>query len=119
LQRLRTDHWRSLAELNIPVSKDLLNRLVINGWVEKHDQGRGFELKITSAGSDALKAKIPMTVPPRKAPATHAEADAIVTTALELPARLCTEVDMWATRRALTRAAALRRLVELGLKVKR
>jgi hypothetical protein len=59
LQRLRTDQWLSFAGLNIAAGAGLLKRLVSNGWMESRGQGRAFEVKLTAAGLDALKAKIP------------------------------------------------------------
>jgi hypothetical protein len=118
LQRLRTDQWRTLAALKISVGYRLLERLVANGWVERRDAGGVIEIKMTSVGWEALKAPIPTTVAPRKAPERHPDADMVVMT-VELPEAICVEVDMWASRRTLTRTAALRRLVELGLKAKR
>ncbi len=119
LQRLRTDHWRSIAALKISVGYRLLERLLVNGWVERRDGGGVIELKLTSAGSEALKMPIPTAVAPRKPPAGPPEANHVVVTTLALPATLCSEVDVWASGRALTREAALRQLVELGLKMKK
>jgi hypothetical protein len=119
MQRLRTDHWRPLAKLDISIGHGLLNRLVMNGWVERRDGGGFIELKMTAAGAEALRAPIPTTIALRKAPERHPEGDTIVVTKLELPEALCAEVDRWANRHSLTRTVALRRLLELGLKAKR
>ncbi len=120
MQRLRTDNWRKMAELKISVGYRLLERLVENGWVERRDEN-GVELKMTGAGSEALKAPIPTMVAPRKPkPAVgHTVADTVIINTLEMPARTCAEVDVWASRRALTRTEAIRRLVELGLKAEK
>jgi hypothetical protein len=59
LQRLRTGQWLSFAGLNIAAGAGLLKRLVSNGWIESRGHGRAFELKLTAAGLEALKAKIP------------------------------------------------------------
>jgi len=59
LQRLRTDRWLSFAGLNIAAGAGLLKRLVLNGWMESRGHGQAFELKLTTAGLEALKAKIP------------------------------------------------------------
>jgi hypothetical protein len=119
LQRLRTDQWRTLAALKISVGYRLLERLVANDWVERRDAGGFIELKMTEAGFEALKAPIPTTVAPRKAPEKQIEADTVVVAKLELPEALCAEVDRWASRHSLTRTVALRQLLELGLKAKR
>ena len=60
LQRLRTDVWRSFAKLNIPASDGLLERLANNGWIERRRMSSELELKLTAAGLDALRAKIPV-----------------------------------------------------------
>jgi hypothetical protein len=59
LQRLRTDQWRTVAKLKVAVADGLLSRLTSNGWVEQRGQARALELKLTSAGLEALRAKIP------------------------------------------------------------
>ena len=58
LQRLSTDKWQPFAKLNLVVGDKLLDRLAINGWVERRRQGQMLELKLTQAGLEALKAKI-------------------------------------------------------------
>ncbi len=59
MQRLRTDEWRKLAKLNVAAGPGLLNTLAVNGWIEKRGHGPALELKLTAAGLDALRAKIP------------------------------------------------------------
>ena len=58
LQRLRTDGWRTFAQLNLIVSDHLLKKMVANGWIESHRVGATFKLKLTAKGQAALRAKI-------------------------------------------------------------
>jgi hypothetical protein len=59
LQRLRTDQWRSLVQLNVSAGDTLLASLVRNGWMERRGEHPTIELKVTPTGLDALRAKIP------------------------------------------------------------
>jgi hypothetical protein len=59
LQRLRTDEWQSFAKLNFVVGDRLSVRLVDRGWVERRCVGGAIELKLTTSGLEALRAKLP------------------------------------------------------------
>ena len=61
MQRLRTDTWRRVVKLSVPVGTAGLVKLVANGWVELQDSGQGTEARLTADGLDALRAKIPVT----------------------------------------------------------
>ena len=57
LQQLRVDIWRSSIQLNLIVSDHLLKKLVANGWIESRRAGGTLELKLTTEGLTALRAK--------------------------------------------------------------
>jgi hypothetical protein len=64
MQRLRTDAWRSLSTLSVAAGEGTLATLVRNGWIER----RGMELRLTAAGLEALRAKLPVSERPREEP---------------------------------------------------
>ena len=57
MQRLSTDRWRRVATLDVAAGDKLLAALVKNGWIELRQN----ELRLTPAGLEALKAKLPNT----------------------------------------------------------
>lgn len=63
LQHLNAETWLTFAKLGVPARTLLLQRLKENGWIEWRGQGPSFELKLTIAGLDALRAKIPVDLP--------------------------------------------------------
>ncbi len=63
LQRLRTDAWQSFASIKVTAGEKLLDGLAVKGWIERRGEGPALELKLTSEGLDALRAKIPEGFP--------------------------------------------------------
>ena len=59
LQRLRTDVWRSFNQVNVAISEQLMNKLVVYRWIESRSVGGTLELRLTTEGLSALRAKIP------------------------------------------------------------
>ncbi len=58
MQRLRTDQWLNPNTHNIAVSKHLLNKLTVLGWIEHRGEGQALELRLTPAGLEALRAPV-------------------------------------------------------------
>ncbi len=56
MQRLSADKWRHVATLDVAAGDKLLAKLVSNGWIELREN----ELRLTPAGLEALRAKIPV-----------------------------------------------------------
>jgi hypothetical protein len=63
MQRLRTDAWRSLSTITVAAGDRLLASLVRNGWIERN----GGELRLTTSGLEALRAKLPAKERPQHA----------------------------------------------------
>jgi chromosome segregation and condensation protein ScpB len=59
MQRLRVNEWRSVPKLGVKVGDGLLKTLVANGWIEQRGEGHTLEIKLTAAGLDAFRAKMP------------------------------------------------------------
>jgi hypothetical protein len=62
MQRLRTDAWRKLSTISVSAGDRLLASLVRNGWIERNEG----EIRLTVAGLDALRAKLPTKERPRR-----------------------------------------------------
>jgi hypothetical protein len=59
LQRLRTDNWRRRTAITVSAGEPLFLGLLRQGWIERRGEGQAAELKLTPAGLEALRAKIP------------------------------------------------------------
>lgn len=59
MQRLNVGEWRSVPKLGVKVGDGLLKTLVANGWIEQRGQGYALEIRLTTAGLDAFRAKMP------------------------------------------------------------
>ena len=59
LQRLLSGEWKTLTQLGVMAGDGLLERLSNHGWIERRVIGRTREIKITPAGIEALRARIP------------------------------------------------------------
>jgi hypothetical protein len=59
LQRLLSGEWKTLTQLGVMAGDGLLERLKKHGWIERRVVGRTHEIKITPAGVEALRARIP------------------------------------------------------------
>ena len=59
LQRLLSGEWKTLTQLGVMAGDGLLERLNNRGWIELREVGRTREIKITPAGIEALRARIP------------------------------------------------------------
>ena len=68
LQRLLSGEWKTLIQLGVMAGEGLLERLHKHGWIERRALGRYPEIRITSAGIEAMRARIPNS-PQQKKPA--------------------------------------------------
>lgn len=59
MQQLRVEEWRSVPKLGVKVGDGVLKTLVANGWIEQRGQGHTLEVKLTSVGLEAFRAKLP------------------------------------------------------------
>ena len=57
MDTLRSGGWKLARQLQVPVSKLLLERMTAFGWIESRGSGPGLELKITPSGLVALRAR--------------------------------------------------------------
>ena len=55
LNHLRSGGWAVISELPVPVGEATIDRVVKNGWAERRGDGLMSEIKLTSAGLDALQ----------------------------------------------------------------
>ena len=59
LQRMPSGEWKTLIRLGVAVGEGLLVRMARHGWIEQRGVGRSQEIKITPAGIEAMRARIP------------------------------------------------------------
>lgn len=59
MQRLLSGDWKTLTQLGVMAGEGLLDSMAKHGWIERRSVGRHPEIKITSAGIDAMRAPIP------------------------------------------------------------
>jgi hypothetical protein len=59
MQRLRTDQWRTVASLGSSAGEGALNTMARNGWIERNGEGQATEVRLTTEGLEALRAKLP------------------------------------------------------------
>jgi hypothetical protein len=51
--------WKSPTKLGVAFGEGLLMRLAKHGWIEQRGIGKSHEIKITLAGIEAMRARIP------------------------------------------------------------
>jgi hypothetical protein len=59
LQRMLSGEWKTLIQLGVAVGEGLLVRMIKHGWIEQRGIGKSHEIKITPAGFEAMRARIP------------------------------------------------------------
>ncbi len=112
---MSTDKWLPIGKLSVPAGYRLLDGLANNGWVDRRGDGPTLELRATTAGLNALKAKIPDGASRNENGLKKAERLRVST---ELPVGIIADVDDWAALQNTPRSEAICRLVEIGLKTK-
>lgn len=58
MQYLRSGEWKFAARLPVLASEYALDRMVANGWMERRGSRDKIEIRLTTAGLDALKAPV-------------------------------------------------------------
>jgi hypothetical protein len=56
MHNLRAGDWRIAQHLSVPASQHMLDSIFSYGWIERRGEGPNTEIRITSAGLDALRA---------------------------------------------------------------
>jgi hypothetical protein len=56
MHNLRAGDWMIAQHLSVPASQHMLDSIFDNGWIERRGAGPNTEIRITSAGLDALRA---------------------------------------------------------------
>jgi hypothetical protein len=60
MEYLRSGEWKLLRHLPVAAGQRLLKTMLGKGWIEQRGEGPACEIKITDAGSKAVRAPIPM-----------------------------------------------------------
>ena len=58
LHHLRSGEWRFAAKLPVLATEYALDRMVGTGWLERRGSREKTEIRLTTAGLDALKAPV-------------------------------------------------------------